>query len=294
MRDTDSAKRLINNHSDLFMCPLCGQPMNFNGANSLICFHRHCFDLSRRGYINFLLHPVTTAYGKRLWESRNAMCRDGFFRQMVEQISRSIRNEMGGSHTGQINILDAGCGEGSHLADIVKDLNRHARCDVLGVGLDISKEAVHFASREHSGLIWCVADLAKSPFMNKQFHVILNILAPANYAEFHRLIRDDGIVIKVVPASDYLQELRKVLYDKTEKQAYSNEKVVRRFSRHFDIADMRRIRYSFTWNKEKTPHLLTMTPLSWRTTAQSVQKALEADISSITVDLTVMVGKKKT
>ena len=51
-----------------------------------------------------------------------------------------------------------------------------------------------------------------------EFDVILNILSPANYAEFTRLLKPDGLFVKVVPENDYLKELRNVFYDETERQ----------------------------------------------------------------------------
>lgn len=61
--------------------------------------------------------------------------------------------------------------------------------------------------------------MAKSPFGDQSFHIILNILSPSNYKEFKRLLVQDGLVIKVVPRPDYLKELREVLYDDMEKKS---------------------------------------------------------------------------
>nr|WP_261383929.1 hypothetical protein [Bacillus licheniformis] len=37
-------------------------------------------------------------------------------------------------------------------------------------------------------------------------------MSPSNYAEFERLLSDDGIVLKVIPRSGHLKELRRFLY----------------------------------------------------------------------------------
>ena len=57
----------------------------------------------------------------------------------------------------------------------------------MGVGLDISKEAIIMASKEYKNIIWCV-EIFGAPFAGGCFDFILNILAPANYAEFKRMI----------------------------------------------------------------------------------------------------------
>ena len=118
--------------------------------------------------------------------------------------------------------MDAGCGEGSHLANLVAALRPQAP-ETIGVGLDIAKEGVRIAAREYPGLIWCVGDLTRSPLQSAQFAFILNVLSPANYAEFARLLHDDGILIKVFPAANYLQELRQALYQGTDKEEYDND-----------------------------------------------------------------------
>lgn len=194
----------------------------------------------------------------------------------------------------QIKILDAGCGEGSHLADILKYLHTNTKLefDFTAAGIDISKEGIHIASREYSDIIWCVADLAKIPFIDKQFDIILNILSPSNYSGFSRVLSDKGILIKVVPGSNYLKELRDIFYDKTDKQTYSNEKVIKHFENNFHILDIEQIEYSAEVTKANFQHLINMTPLSWGTTMENMKKALSMDISSITVDLNILIGKK--
>ncbi|MEH6944579.1 SAM-dependent methyltransferase, partial [Bacillus sp. JJ722] len=78
-----------------------------------------------------------------------------------------------------------------------------------------------------------IQDLANTPFKAQQFDVILNILSPSNYAEFNRLLKDDGLVIKVVPRADYLIELREALFDPSSKQSYSNAETVELFHANF-------------------------------------------------------------
>jgi 23S rRNA (guanine745-N1)-methyltransferase len=167
MKKIELAKRVIQKHRYIFMCPLCRATMNMNGSNSLVCSNRHCFDLSKYGYIHLFSSSVKpTKYDKKLFESRHAICRSGFFEGMIQQIGHIIRNERVNKKTKRLNILDVGCGEGSHLAELVNDLNSTGS-EVLGIGTDISKDSIRIASREYPGLIWCVSDLAHSPFMDK-------------------------------------------------------------------------------------------------------------------------------
>jgi 23S rRNA (guanine745-N1)-methyltransferase len=66
---------------------------------------------------------------------------------MIQPICQIVRKEIGNTQARRISLLDVGCGEGSHLANLVKKLGS-TNAEVLGVGMDISKDAVRIASRE--------------------------------------------------------------------------------------------------------------------------------------------------
>jgi 23S rRNA (guanine745-N1)-methyltransferase len=292
MKKIERAARLFRQHSGMFRCPLCSAGMNMNESNSLICTNRHCFDLSKHGYIHLLSRTArTTKYGKAVFESRQAMCRNGFFDEVIEQIRDIVSRETKDTRT--LRILDVGCGEGSHLAGLTTSLGMTAERAIVGVGMDLSKDGIHLAAREYPGLIWCVADLARSPFADKQFDVILNILSPSNYTEFTRMLRDDGLLIKVVPGPDYLQELRALFYEQTDRHAYSNDHVVSHFRSHFPLVQTFHIRCGKRLDQTSLTHLIHMTPLSWGTAEENLEKALHAGISYVTVDIAVLVGKKQ-
>ena len=274
---------------DIFKCPICGSKLDIYGLKSLICSKEHCFDLSKNGYVNFLLASVKTEYDKTMLKSRNIICKSGFFEPVIEQISERIIKE---TSLLKSRILDAGCGEGSHLEQIINKLKTKTSINFEGVGIDISKEGIQIASKEYPDNIWCVGDLAKNPFMNKKFDVILNILSPANYVEFNRIISDNGILIKVIPESNYLKELRDVFYEKTDKQTYSNEKVIEHFNKNFNLIDKQQILYNIKLDEKNLEHLIRMTPLSWSVTTEKIQKALNMGIDRITVELIIMYGKR--
>ena len=225
-------------------------------------------------------------------KSRNIICKNGFFEPMIERICEVIVEHTGEDDLPKNKILDVGCGEGSHLNQVINKLHNKSTINYDGVGIDISKEGIQIASKEYTDNIWCVGDLAKSPFMDKKFDVILNILSPSNYSEFNRIISNKGILIKVVPGSNYLKELRKVFYDKTDKQTYSNEKVLRHFNDNFHLIGKQQIYYTVKLDKKSLESLMKMTPLSWRVSMEKIQNALNIELDSITVDFTIIYGKK--
>ena len=266
--------------------------MRVVNAKSLICSNDHCFDISKYGYVNLLSRSVNNKYDKKMFKSRRTLSKSGFFEPLYERITKSVMNRAAFKNE-VTKVLDAGCGEGSNLSSILQKINQSIPYEFLGVGVDISKEAIIAASRHYKSCIWCVADLAKCPFYDKQFDLILNILSPANYSEFQRILEDEGLVIKVVPDKDYLQEIREILYEKTNKQHYSNDKTLELFRDNLDILDILNVRYTRILDNALIRDLIQMTPLSWSATEVSLQKILKMNSLEITIDLTILLGRKK-
>ena len=45
---------------------------------------------------------------------------------------------------------------------------------------------------------WFVGDLAHLPIQSKSIEVILDIFSPANYAEFERVLKDEGVILSLI------------------------------------------------------------------------------------------------
>ncbi|NLU36897.1 MAG: methyltransferase domain-containing protein [Clostridiales bacterium] len=286
------SKQAILENSFLFTCPICSSKMVAVEHKSLICTNNHCFDLARTGYVNFVTRPVKTDYDKAMFSSRNIISTYGFFDPMVEEIVRIIGNRIHEANSGRMVIFDAGCGEGSHLHHIVEKIKKEHQVEVIGVGMDISKEGIKIASGKYKGHIWCVGDLTNSPFGDRAFDVILNILSPSNYAEFSRLLTDNGVLIKAVPGEDYLKELREALYHETDRETYSNERVLRLFENNFNLTESRQVYYEVPLDPDMLAHLIKMTPLSWNASEDEINKAADS-IKGITADFTILCGKRR-
>ncbi|MFB9328337.1 putative RNA methyltransferase [Paenibacillus aurantiacus] len=286
--------RLLAAHEDIFICPICSNPVKVVDLKSLICSNHHCFDISKQGYVNLLSHPLRTKYDRKLFESRAIISQNGVFDPLIARICKIMVDELGPTSTMEcIKILDAGCGEGSHLPDIQQRIHEQSQHNLLGLGMDISKDGIRIASRRSSRAIWCVADLAQCPFKDNQFDFILNILSPSNYSEFHRMLADDGMVIKVIPERKYLQELRGMFYRPTDKMVYSNEHTVELFSRKFKVVDIQRVQYSVTIDQKYMGQLVHMTPLSWGASQEQIQQILGMHKLEVTMDFSVLLGKKE-
>ena len=308
IKKRDRIIRLLEKNKDLFKCPVCNEAM-FMDNYSLTCNSGHNFDLARKGYLNLLLSGNPPVYSRELFEARHEVCKAGFYTPLIEEMAKIIVDYRKAIDQEKECILDAGCGEGSHiysLSQILKGeqdytyfeeklkytcFKEEQNCTYIGV--DISRDSINIAARNDADIIWCVADLARLPFQDRRFDVVLNILSPASYSEFERILKDQGIVIKVVPGSSYLKELREMLYRVEKHTEYSNSRVIEYFKDKLNLEDIRNIRYAFRFSKELLPYLIKMTPLSWGVNSKSLADIYWQDISSITVDLTLLIGSKK-
>jgi 23S rRNA (guanine745-N1)-methyltransferase len=280
----------IENFQEIFICPLCKNQMQMLNLQSLVCRNQHCFDIAKRGYLNLLSRANSTKYDKKIFEYIRVISKSGLFKPLHAAVSEIIMSQLPSNEP--IGILDAGCGEGSHLNNIQIEINQKKLNPLMAVGIDISKEGISFAAAEYSNAIWCVADIANCPFASQQFKFILNILSPANYSEFQRLISDHGLVIKVVPERDYLKELREIFYEGSDKQVYSNSHTINHFNEQFKLLDIENIRYQVNFSKTLIEPLLGMTPLSWGTSKERIEKVLQMNLKQITMDFKILIGKK--
>lgn len=284
---------IFDKHQEIFRCPLCKKTMQVVHLQSLVCSNHHCFDIAKQGYVNLLSRGISTKYDKKIFEYRRLISKDGLFNPLYGAVSRIIMNHHHHSSNEPIRVLDAGCGEGSHLNNILTELNRTKPMDLLAVGIDISKEGISFAAAGSSSTIWCVADIANCPFQSQKFEFILNILSPANYSEFQRLLSDHGLVIKVIPNQNYLKELREILYMGSDKQTYSNSLTISHFKKQFNLIDVESVRYQVNLSEQLIEPLLGMTPLSWGTSDERIEKVLQLNLKQVTIDFKVLIGSVK-
>ena len=186
----------------MLLCPVRGCRLPLASAERrLVCARAHSFDIARRGWVNLLqpqdrrsARPGDTAEAVR---ARSRLRRIGTERHFVDAIGAMVPVRPADA------VLDVGCGDGAHVAAIV------GRTACEGHGLDISARAVEAAAAAHPGLHWVVANADRFlPYADESFAAVVSVTARVNATEFRRVLRDDGMLLVVVPAPDDLIELR--------------------------------------------------------------------------------------
>ena len=279
----DWSRDFIRKHQHLFACPYCHAAIEALDGYSLVCTNRHRFDINKKGTLHLMKQKANEDYDAELFTHRYELAQSGFFNPLLDEVLSLISKQ-----ENQL-IVDIGCGEGSPLAYLSSFLET-----IPLVGMDIAKEGILAASHHHAQkALWIVADLAQLPFRDESCGTLINMLTPSNYKEFNRVLAPGGKLIKIIPGSNYLIELRQQLYKSNEeKQHYSNEDIVERFKQEYPSMKMKEVSYQVTLTKEMYGHLLQMTPLYWGASKEDQEYSKNHPLEAITIHLWILVGEK--
>lgn len=264
-----------------FACPKCQNPL-IKESNSLKCSGNHCFDLSKFGYVNLLGgKKVDEHYDKKSFENRQLVLENGYYNHILEAISKVLEN-----NSQFHSVLDIGCGEGFYSRQLV---NKHEK---TFLAFDMSKDSIQLAAKsDQSRLVkWFVSDLANLPIQDSSIDIILDIFSPANYKEFRRVLSDDGILVKVVPVAEHVQELREKASQYLKQKDYSNQKILDHFRENFEIISEQKVVQSYNCSQQERQAFIDMTPLLFSVDKTTIDWA---SISEITVGALIVIGKKR-
>ncbi len=260
------------------LCPVCHSRLSLLESGSFVCAKQHCFDLSAKGYVNFIpnQNQDKLKYGKELFDSRNAIFEDGFYAPVLDAITKIVQN-----NTPAV-LLDAGCGDGYYISRLQKTVP-----DSDYYAIDNNRQAIQLAAQKNRKVKWMVADLANLPMEGGGTDCLLNILTPANYEEFMRVLSPRGVVVKVVPGMDYLKEIRACLGSQIRRQEYSNQKVVDYFCQSTRLLERKKVHYELPVSPEQFQAFLRMTPMTFGVDLQTLKGA---QATQITIDLEILTG----
>lgn len=146
-----------------------------------------------------LLHariPAGTADTAPMVAARADFLATGAYRALADELARVCAEADG-------LVIDAGAGTGYYLAHVLD-----AAPAATGLALDVSAFALRRAARAHPRLGAAVWNLWEPwPVGDEVASVLLNVFAPRNGPEFHRVLRPGGLLTVASPSPDHLSEL---------------------------------------------------------------------------------------
>ena len=265
----------------LLRCPLCRGALTRSGG-SLVCAKRHCFDVARQGHVNLVPAQRESFYRRELFESRAAVFAAGVFAPVVKAIGEVIDRHVPGEHP---VLVDAGCGEGYYTKNVCPGRAMER------IGFDLSKEAVKLAARGQSGASFVVGDLANIPLGDGCADVLLDVFTPANYAQFARVLRPGGLLVKLSPRAGYLAELREAARGLLRRGEHNGAPVEQYAQKHMTLLEKREITYTLPVDAALAADLARMTPMLAGIDVDGLDLSA---VTQITVDETLMIGTLRT
>jgi 23S rRNA (guanine745-N1)-methyltransferase len=318
----------------MLRCPVCGGDMSlFSGhPQRVACEKGHSYDVGR--WVNFLTRPVTGHYRSSLFQARRLIWNSGLFDRLAHRLAELIGPEA--------VLLDAGCGEGSPLirlldchvsdhpalgegdhapnkisncyANVENKTNRINEAHCLAVGIDLAKDGIRLASGLEKRCEWVVGDLTQLPFQDNSFDVVVNLLSPACYDEFVRVLKPSGRLFKIIPENGYLQEIRALISGPQSGSSLADdniellkpgritsgqslgtprEAITDRLERLFSNYHSERLHYSYPIDPTHKFNLVRMTPMCADHSDEECATIADRLGDTITIDLRLITASCK-
>ena len=271
---------MIDTILPLLRCPLCGGELT-RRENSLVCAAGHCYDVARQGYVNFVPNHREQLYTKPLFESRAQAFAAGLFAPVVCELSAALERYALGDNP---VVVDAGCGEGYYVKSVCPGR------EMMRVGFDLSKDAVRMAARGEKSAAFFVADLAHIPLADGCADAVLDVFTPANYAEFARILKPGGVLVKLAPRAGYLAQLREAAGERLRRKTYDGGDVERYARERMELLETKAITYTTRVSPELARHVARMTPMLAGVDVEALDLS---GVGEITIDETLYVGRIK-
>ena len=255
---------VFKNQESLFACPICQDSMHLD-QSSLVCQNRHTFNIAKQGFVNFLRqNKGDKHYDMASFENRSQILAAGYYDSILEVISERLRDLPRHSH-----VLDVACGEGYYSRQLALAFDKDF------MAFDLSKDSILLAARQNpqKNVAWFVGDLAKLPLREHSIDLILDIFSPANYQEFGRLLTDQGLIFKVIPHEDHL-----------------NQDVVEHFQESCELLECVTIVRTWSMPPEHVQTFAEMTPLFFHVDKNGLNLS---SVTQLTVAGELLIGRIK-
>ena len=206
----------------LLACPKCHQQLHLENK-TLKCENNHCYDISKRGYINLLLNPdkATNNPGdsKESLVARKAYLNKGYYDPILNQVITCI------------------------------DEFKHQ------YGLDISKIAIDMATRYRKDVTWLVGNSKNIPILDHSLDFICALFTVVNQDELKRALKEDGYIVHVTANNQHLIEIKELIYDEIKVKSDKYIRLDFNQVKSYDFKEKVHIS-----NREDALNLLMMTP----------------------------------
>lgn len=264
-------------------CPHCARALVL-ADRCVRCAAGHTFDVARQGYVSLLAGDAPGDAGDTpaMVRAREEFLAAGHYAPLAEWLAGAAQRALGEAPSGC--VVDVGAGTGYYLARLLDRLPGG-----IGLALDISKHASKRAARTHPriGAVRCDAWRAL-PVAGDTASLLLDVFAPRNGPEFHRVLRPEGLLLVVTPTPRHLTELVTGLGLLTVDERKA-ERLARAFGRYFAPVDSETCEQTVSLSHADVAAVATMGPSAWHNDGQLLHARIAGLPSPVPVTLSVTV-----
>ncbi|WP_153563651.1 putative RNA methyltransferase [Acinetobacter baumannii] len=234
------------------MCPVCRQRLELV-SKTWRCEQGHSYDIAKQGYVN--LHVVQHKHSKNPGDTpesvdaRRAFLQGGYYQplqQAVVHLLKDLKAKM---------VLDIGCGEG-YYTSAMQQVVEQCIC------VDIAKNAVQRAAKLNDKVTWVVGTGATLPVIDQSMDVCTSLFSPIPQTEILRVLKDDGYLIVVTPATDHLYAMREALFEQVNP--HTPQKFVEQLQDLFELKEQQVIDAPLVLDQQALKNLIAMTPYAYK------------------------------
>ncbi len=184
------------------------------------------------------------------------------------------------------NLLDAGCGDCYYTEKIYNSFLEHSK-NVNIIGIDISKDALIASSKRCKSIKTAVASVFSLPVRDKSCDIVLNIFSPFAPEEYKRVLKNNGVLVRVIPLKRHLIELKEQIYDNAYENPYEKAE-----AEGFKLAESKNLEYKINLSgNQNIENLFKMTPYYYKTSRKDQQKLENIDNLEITCQFQIRIYK---
>lgn len=253
------------------ICPICKLELK-KVDNTYQCQNRHCFDISKYNYVNLLTSRSKAGDNKLQITARHQFLNCGYYLPLANMICDILASY------NVKTVLDGGCGSGYYS----KILNE--KFEVYSI--DISKDAVEKAAKQDKLGNYIVASSQNIPFNDNTFDAATFIFAPVFAVDTLRVLKQNGILVIVLPGAKHLFELKKAIYN----NPYLNKEPLTKLD-GFTLDRIEQLKFTFTPDNINIKNLITMTPYFYKTASDDLRKINDLEHLDITADFLIYIYK---
>lgn len=272
----------------IYKCPVCQGKLEREGKR-FVCPNNHSYDISEKGYVNLMLanqkKTKNPGDNKDMIESRRDFLNKGYYKRFSDCLNEVIIGEL---HDNGATILDAGCGEGYYISNLRNRFLKENKSNSKFYGTDISKNAIMYAAKRDKNITLSVGSSFDLPIINNSLDCVIRNFAPGDEKEFHRVLKEEAILVIATPGVEHLFGLKEVLYEKPRK----NE-IKENIPEGFKHIRKKEVRYDISLdNAEDISNLISMTPYYWSISESTREKIGEITELKTELDFKIDVFKK--